>query len=114
MGETTTSTHVLGGLALLDVPAPDRLTDQQRAGARCVFSGIPLTTTGAVDLGRRDTVRAGQPVTWYPRAHRGEIPRAALAALYAHAPGCEPCRDEATIDDCPTGAALRRLMRDYR
>ncbi|MFJ5174332.1 hypothetical protein ACIP68_10865 [Streptomyces griseoviridis] len=53
-------------------------------------------------------------MTWYPRAHRGEIPRAALAALYAHAPGCEPCRDEATIDDCPTGAALRRLMREYR
>lgn len=115
MGETTTPrTHVLTGLALLDVPAPDQLTDRQRAGAHCAFSGIPLTVTGAVDLGRRDTVRAGQPVTWYPRAYRGEIPRAALAALHAHTPDCASCRDGETANHCPTGTALRRLLREFR
>ncbi|MDT0435033.1 MULTISPECIES: hypothetical protein [Streptomyces] len=116
MRDTTTTNHdVLAALALLHVPHPDRLTDRQRAGSACVFSGIPLTVTGATDLGpRATTTRHGDPVSWYPRAHRGEIPRAALAALHAHAPGCAPCRDRATLDDCPTGAALRRLMKEYR
>lgn len=105
---------ILDALALLALPALGRLSDQQVRGITCVWGGEALTTGMAVDLGVRQTQRAGDPVSWYPRACRRCVHDTAYAALLGHASGCGLCETAQTLDECETGVTLRHLMREYR
>ncbi|EGX58258.1 hypothetical protein SZN_18707 [Streptomyces zinciresistens K42] len=102
-----------GALAGLALPGLGGLSEDQVRGRCCVWGADErLTAETAVDLGPRTTHRAGYPVTWYPRGCHAHVHRAALRALHEHAPYCEQCVDDAS--GCPTGVALRRLMREHR
>lgn len=110
-----TSEDTREALALLPLPSLDHLSEQQVRGITCVFSGATLTTATAVTLGVRHATRAGEPVSWYPRASRHAMHGAAYTALIKHVfTGCKPCDDDKTLNECATGVALRRLMREYR
>lgn len=100
-------------LASLALPALDELNEQQVRGTACVWNARhPLTNGTAVDLGPRQAARAGQPLTWFPRACRKCTHDHVYSVLLDHAPSCEQCVDNAA--ECPTGRALLRLMREYR
>ena len=112
---TAAASEPLAGVALseLALPALDELAEQQVRGTACVWNARhPLTNGTAVDLGPRQAARAGQPLTWFPRACRPCVHDQAYSVLLDHAPSCEQCVDNAA--ECPIGRALRRLMREYR
>jgi hypothetical protein len=94
-------------LALLPIPA--RLSDAQRDGHVCVWTGEALTAETAIDLGPRTL--DGRRI--FPRASRTGVNRAALSALFDHVSGTEnsePCETCAT-SICDLGRALNRLIR---
>lgn len=97
---------------LLVLPPLAGLSEHQVRGMTCVWDGVALATGTAVDLGAQTTSRAGQPLQWFPRACPACITDRGRRALYAHAPFCEQCVDEA--DKCETGRGLYRLMREAR
>lgn len=102
-------------LALLDVPELDDLTDDQTKGRTCIWCHEELDAAD-VDLGERMSPLSGStsPMRWFPRADSACVYVHAMRALHNHAPGCQPCAKSATMDDCPSGRGLRRLMRDHR
>ncbi|MFF3310465.1 hypothetical protein [Streptomyces sp. NPDC002952] len=97
---------------LMGMPSLDSLTEHQVRGGTCVWDGVPLALTTAVDLGAHVASRAGEPVTWYPRACRSCVEDRARRALYAHAPGCKECT--ADVSTCDRGQGLNRLLRKAR
>jgi len=50
------------------LPRLSELTEDQIRGMACVRCGVTLDNGTAIDLGPRPTVRAGQRVSWFPRA----------------------------------------------
>ncbi|MGW0835468.1 hypothetical protein [Streptomyces prunicolor] len=96
-------------LALLLVPDPDDLSDEQRRGAVCVWGDRPLTHLSAVDLGEQ---QADDGTNWYPRACRPHVQRHAMEALQTHSGSCEQCADDHTR--CPSGLGLVRLIKETR
>lgn len=112
MASETATTPLQEVLAALPLPSLDDLTDRQVRGITCVWDAALLGPAIAVDLGERTTKRAGDEVRWFPRACRRCIGVAALEVLHEHAPMCEPCVDNA--EECPTGRALNRLIREGR
>lgn len=94
-------------LAAIEVPSLDGLTKAQVHGTTCVWDGIALTPSTAVDLGPRLLGETG--ACWYPRGCKACVARAAYIALFTHAPACERCRTDAS---CPTAVATQRLMRE--
>lgn len=50
----------------------DDLTDEQRRGVACALCGLPVWTTGAVDLGQQQLDSDGARI--FPRAHAGCLP----------------------------------------
>ncbi|MFI8535316.1 hypothetical protein ACIGMX_34365 [Streptomyces aquilus] len=109
-----TSTPTLDALALLTLPGFDSLVERQVRGIACVWDGIPLVTANAVDLGPRQVQQSDEDRRWYPRGCRHCVHDIALRELHLHAPTCPLCKSEARLDECGTGTALRRLMREYR
>jgi hypothetical protein len=99
-------------LALLDLPPINSLSQDQVRGYTCVWDGIALTPSTAVDLGPRKFKRVGEPVSWFPRGCRSCTGTAAYRALLDHGPLCEQCVDNA--DHCQVGRGLRRLIREGR
>lgn len=102
---TTQHASISPGLAALQLPSLDGLTEQQVRGITCVWDGIPLTTENAIDLGARTV----DGVQWFPRACPRCVGERALAALYEHCTVCDPCSQTVPGHTCVTGAALRRL-----
>ncbi|MEU8710933.1 hypothetical protein [Streptomyces sp. NPDC048663] len=96
-------------LPLLLLPDPDSLTEEQRSGTACVWTGAPLTTETAVDLSER---RDGGGVLWFPRSNRRGVHDATMHTLHLHTQACEQCTDDYRA--CETGYALVRLERQYR
>jgi hypothetical protein len=95
--------------ALALLPLPARLSNAQRDGHVCVWSGEAITVETAIDLGPRTL----DGRTIFPRATRSGVNRAALSALFDHASGTEEhdaCKECAT-GICETGRALNRLSR---
>lgn len=92
-------------------PAPSTkgLSEPQLRGSHCVWCDTPLTTDTAVDLGERPYRRLDVRSSWFPRACPGCAGEKAYSALFAHAPTCEQCVDNAT--ECATGRALNRLVK---
>lgn len=113
MSRDGTSTPALDALALLTLPGFDSLVERQVRGAACVWDGIPLTSAAAVDLGPREVQQLDVERTWYPRGCRRCVHDVALRELHIHAPDCKLCGSTTRLDDCRTGTALRRLMREY-
>lgn len=105
------SSSIATALALLTLPTLRELTESQSRGIACVWDGVPLRTSIAVDLGAREASRAGEPVTWYPRACRRCVHAAAYTQLCAHAQGDECVGD---IDRCAKCKGFLRVMREYR
>jgi len=100
-------------LAILTLPAIDRLTERQVRGITCIWDvRHPLHAAIAVDLGVREASRAGAPVTWYPRACRSCVHLAAYATLQTHAVNREECPGD--VEACETCRALLRLLRETR
>jgi hypothetical protein len=100
-------------LALLTIPRLDSLTEEQVRGITCIWDGVRLTSSIAVDVGSRKAQRAGQPVSWYPRACRSCVGVAALAQLGIHSVDCPTCQ-AGEDTPCGTGSALSRLVREYQ
>ncbi|MBV7697716.1 hypothetical protein [Streptomyces sp. TRM70350] len=99
-------------LALLPLPRPDSLTEQQVRGTACVWDGIPLAMGVAVDLGPRRMKRLDGHYPWFPRACPACV-RAAAQQVHDHHSGtCEQCVDDPT--QCDTRRALRRLALEGR
>lgn len=107
--QADTSTNVLD---LLAIPGIAGLSEHQVRGMACVWDGIALTPATAVDLGVHSASRAGEPVSWYPRACRSCTSRAAYRALLDHAHGCRTCKDSAP--GCDQGHALQQLTKHGR
>jgi hypothetical protein len=97
------------GRALLQLPRLETLTERQVRGIDCVFDGIPLAPLTPVDLGPRAAQRAGQTLTWYPRACPRCTAEAAFRALHQHAPECGERGEDIT---CPACRGLLRLIRE--
>ncbi|MFE2044296.1 hypothetical protein ACFXAZ_25905 [Streptomyces sp. NPDC059477] len=97
-------------LDLLALPLPGSLTYDQARGAVCVWGPAEAALTGetAVDLGEQQA--DGRRL--FLRACHRHTGAHAYRALQDHAPLCMPCIRDAS--SCPTGIALRRLMRDAR
>ncbi|MEV7288443.1 hypothetical protein AB0O01_28515 [Streptomyces sp. NPDC093252] len=97
-------------LSLLEIPALDTLTVDQRRGAVCVWGADekPLTAETAVDLGERKDGTG----RWFPRACRAHTGERAYRALMDHAGLCEQCTDDA--GGCDDASSLRRLRREGR
>lgn len=100
-----------GALALLTLPPLDKLTERQVRGIVCVWDGVPLLTSIAVDLGARQGSRAGTPVAWSPRACRRCTYQVASEQLHAHCVS-DDCPND--IDRCTTCKGLLRVIREYR
>lgn len=96
----------------LEVPALATLTEQQVRGQACVWDGAPLFGVPAFDLGEHTTMRAGQPVRWFPRACRSCLGGQAYRALLDHGSKCEQCVDD--VSRCEAGLGLQRLVREAR
>lgn len=102
-------------LEALGLPPLDGLHDAQVRGASCVWCSTgPLNAENAVDLGEQMSPLPGSasPMRWYPRACRPCIADRAQRGLFAHAPMCEQCVDEAGV--CEVGRGLYRLVREGR
>ncbi|MDH6629039.1 hypothetical protein M2271_006874 [Streptomyces sp. LBL] len=99
-------------LLLLPLPALDGLSQEQVRGAACVWCGVRLVTTTAIDLGERCHKRLDGAYSTFPRACRGCAGEAAVRALRDHAGQCEQCTDGASL--CETRTALERLTREGR
>ncbi|MEU1272948.1 hypothetical protein [Streptomyces sp. NPDC005799] len=112
--DNTAGVETIDALALLALPSLDKLTDEQTKGRACVRDGVPLLPGQPVDLGERMSELSGSssPMRWFPRACRTCVHGLAYSTLLDHAPSCEQCVDNAA--GCETGAALHRLMREYR
>jgi hypothetical protein len=80
----------------------------------CVWDGITLTPATAVALGVQSASRAGEPVSWYPRACRGCVALQAHRGLLTHGTTCTECAREETAASCELGRGLYRLVREYR
>jgi hypothetical protein len=106
------STPTIDALAILTLPAYNDLREEQARGAACIWCTAALTTETAVDFGERRHKRLDGRFSTFPRACRPCTHDAAYRALLDHAPNCEQCTDDA--DNCDTGLALRRLMRECR
>jgi hypothetical protein len=101
-------------LDLLAIPSIAGLSEHQVRGMACVWDGITLTSATAVDLGVQSASRAGEPVSWYPRACRGCVALQAHRGLLTHGATCTMCAAEATAPACEIGRGLYRLVREYR
>jgi hypothetical protein len=99
-------------LKVLALPSLAGLSEYQVRGITCVWDGVALATSTAVDLGAQTANRAGEPLQWYPRACRNCVAERAHRALNAHAPLCKDCVHKA--GRCPVGSGLYRLMRETR
>lgn len=101
-------------LALLALPSPAELTEDQVRGATCVWGAdeAPLTDEAAVDLGPRRMKRLDGHYDWHPRSCPDHVGQAALLALSDHCMSdCQECgaRDENRVaipGSCDTGRAL--------
>lgn len=102
------NTEQLSALPLLTIPTLSGLLASQVRGRTCVWCETILDTATAVDLRER----AVNGITAFPRGCRGCVHQQAYLTLLDHAPTCEPCVDDP--DACPTGVALRALMRECR
>ena len=110
--DETASATTIDALALLELPDLEGLSEAQVRGAECIWCSGTLTADTAVDLGERKHRRLDGRYSTFPRADRRCVHDAAYSVLLDHAPSCEQCVDNAA--ECPTGRALRRLMREYR
>ncbi|WP_329336031.1 hypothetical protein OG252_12945 [Streptomyces sp. NBC_01352] len=101
-------------LALLPLPDLNTRTDDQTRGATCVYDGVPLAPTAAVNLGERMSPLNGSTslMRWFPRACPGCVQKAATAAVREHAGNCEQCVDDASR--CDTRIRLEQLAREGR
>ncbi|MFI5685925.1 hypothetical protein [Streptomyces sp. NPDC051636] len=95
-------------LPLILVPPLEILPDARARGAECVWSGEPLSTATAIDLGERET----DGVHWFPRACRPCTRHAVLAARNSHPGQCEQCVDNTNL--CETRRALHALALELR
>lgn len=100
------------GVALLDLPNLDGLTQNQVRGASCIWCDTALRTATAIDLGERKHKRLDGHFATFPRACRPCTLDAAETALSEHAGMCEQCADDASI--CTHAGLLRKLIRDCR
>lgn len=107
--ETTTPMSLDAALALLPLPDADGLPEGRRRGAECVWTGAPLNTEMAIDLGERS---ASDGTSWWPRASPAGVLREATYTLHEHTTMCEQCVDDAPR--CEVGAALLRVVREMR
>lgn len=98
-------------LQALKLPALDGLTEAQVRGAVCVWDGIPLTTTTAVDLGPRRKKRLDGSFDWFPRGCMRCVGERAHTALFLHSRDCAECWQGPT---CPFSIAANRLIREGR
>lgn len=112
--QAETHTNQASVLGLLAIPGIAGLSEHQVRGMACVWDGITLTSATAVDLGTQSASRAGEPVSWYPRACRGCVALQAHRALLTHATTCTVCAREETAGACEIGRGLYRLVREYR
>ncbi|WP_308315997.1 MULTISPECIES: hypothetical protein [unclassified Streptomyces] len=94
-------------LAMLALPDPAMLTEDQRRGSVCVWGDDRLDNVTAVDLGVQD-----EPRRWFPRACPTHAADRAHRALFDHAAMCEQCVDAA--EHCETSRVLYRLVREGR
>jgi hypothetical protein len=103
-------------LEILALPALDGLAVDKVRGAECLWCPKTLTVETAVDFGQQRSPLSGSSsisgMTWFPRACRTCVADRAHRALFAHAPMCEPCVDNAA--NCIVGRGLYRLVRDCR
>ncbi|WP_406410480.1 hypothetical protein [Streptomyces sp. NBC_01614] len=86
--------------------------ERQVRGISCVWDAALLTPHNAVPLGPRKARRAGDRITWYPRACRSCVAIAAVTQLAIHTAACPTCQSE-DADPCDTARALNRLFREY-
>ena len=93
---------------LLPLPSLDGLTEQQVRGTACVWDGVPLLGSAAVNLGPRTKKRLGQAYQWFPQACPRCVHEAAIRALRDHAGMCEQCTDDASACD------IRRALEELR
>lgn len=107
---TTQHASISPGLAALQLPSLDGLTEQQVRGVTCVWDGIVLTPETAVDLGPRPQRRLDGHYQWFPRACLGCVSERALAALHDHCVNCDQCSQKVPGHACTTGAELQRLV----
>jgi hypothetical protein len=105
--------RTIDAIALLTIPRLDSLTEDQVRGITCIWDGVRLTSRIAVDLGSRKAQRAGQPVSWYPRACRSCVGVAALAQLGIHSTECPTCQPGEDAR-CATGGPLYHLVTEYQ
>ncbi|MEV7140784.1 hypothetical protein [Streptomyces tauricus] len=112
MATTQGTSAPTAALALLVFPGLADLSEQQVRGTACVWSGTPISTATAVDLGERKIRLLDGAISMFPRGCHGCTAEAARTALLAHAPVCEQCVDDA--DRCDTGRALRQIVRECR
>jgi hypothetical protein len=103
----TSEDHTDQALALLTLPAVDKISEAQVRGKSCVWCAGTLTTATAVNLGPRRKAVLDSSYDWFPRGCKECTAPSALAALHEHAPRCEPCTDDPAC--CEIGRVLRRL-----
>lgn len=100
-------------LAVLVLPDPAIILEDQRRGALCVWDKTPLTLATAVDLGELDS-----PIgRWWPRSCPACVADRAHRGLLEHAPGCEDCRKQPSPGEptvCETARVLYRLVKEGR
>jgi hypothetical protein len=82
----------------LALPSLTGLSERQVRGTTCVWNGVALTPGMVFDLGPRTTMRAGEPLHWFPRACPACIAQQAQRALHAHAPFCEQCQSPGNVE----------------
>ncbi len=104
-GDTTTPDV----LALLPLPDPAHLTEQQVCGRACLWCKTRLSGDSAIDLGERTEKVFG---CWFPRTCRTCAGVKAHDALSAHAAFCELCIENAA--ECGIGRALTHLVQEGR
>jgi succinate dehydrogenase/fumarate reductase-like Fe-S protein len=91
------------------LPPFNGLSQHQQRGMDCVWCGVTLTASTAIDLGPRPIRILDHATRWFPRSctsHRGD---AAYKALLDHCADCSTCPE-----GCETGAQLRRAVREVR
>ncbi|MFI9600310.1 hypothetical protein ACIHCX_10595 [Streptomyces sp. NPDC052043] len=100
--------------ALIPLPNPADLTEQQVRGITCVWDGVALTPETAIDLGPRRRRHEDPASQWFPRGCRRCTGERAYVAMFTHTSLCaDGCRTDAA--GCEIGSALRRLaIRGHR